>query len=215
MEFEVLDLGLVYYKNVIKDPQRVIDLAEDIAARVEAGEHGNQGAQADGWDAWWDEHMPKPFNYRKPIFRLEDISPECYYKYEMSEIANAVFGGLDKAFEHYCSIYPFASNNIKSEELGSTLLRYDGGGHLPPHQDHGISSRVLSAVIYLNDNYDGGEIEFRQSNVKIKPEAGSIVFFPSNFLYVHEVFEVSNGSRYAIPHWYHNMKKPIMSNGQE
>jgi hypothetical protein len=215
VDFKVLDLGLVYYTNVMDNPQKVIDLAEDVARRVEAKEHGAQTAQADGWEPWWDEHMPKPFNYRKNIFRSRDISPECYYKDEMMELGDTVFGALDRAFEHYCSIYPFAKNNIKSEELGSTLLRYDGGGHLPPHQDHGISSRVLSAVMYLNDNYDGGEIEFRQSGVKIKPEAGSIVFFPSNFLYVHEVFEVTDGSRYAMPHWYHNMAKPIMSNGQE
>lgn len=215
MEFQILDLGLVYYKNVIPNPEHVIDLIENVAKRMENGEHGDNLVQVDTWTPWWDDHMPEPFNYRKNIFRPEDVSDNCYYKDELREIGKEIFDALDKAFDHYCTIYPFAKNNIKSEELGSMVLRYDGGGHLPPHQDHGVSSRVLSVVTYLNDNYDGGEIEFRQSNVKIKPEAGSIVFFPSNFLYIHEVFPVRNGSRYAIPHWYHNMAKPILSNGQE
>ena len=215
MEFEILDLGLVYYKNVIDNPSRVIELSEKIGNGVASGEHGDNNIQADGWDPWWDNHMEKPFNYRKAIFREKDVSNDSYYSDDLKEIGRLVFDGLDKAFDHYCSLYPFARNNIKTEEVGSVVLRYDGGGHLPPHQDHGISSRVLSVVTYLNDNYDGGEIEFKHSNVKIKPEAGSIIFFPSNFLYVHEVYPVTNGSRYAIPHWYHNMNPPVMSNGQE
>ena len=78
-----------------------------------------------------------------------------------------------------------------------------------------MSSRLISTVSYLNDNYVGGEIEFRQSNVRIKPEAGSIVFFPSNFLYVHEIMPVTDGTRYAMPHWYHHLKTPRMSDGTE
>jgi Rps23 Pro-64 3,4-dihydroxylase Tpa1-like proline 4-hydroxylase len=93
------------------------------------------------------------------------------------------------------------------------LLKYEKSGHLPAHSDQGISSRVLSTVIYLNDNYSGGEIEFKHSQVKIKPKAGSIIFFPSNFLYVHEVYPITDGVRYSLPHWYHNMKNIINSNG--
>ena len=39
-------------------------------------------------------------------------------------------------------------------------------------------------TIYLNDDYDGGEITFTSvgdGGITIKPEAGSAVFFPSNF----------------------------------
>jgi predicted 2-oxoglutarate/Fe(II)-dependent dioxygenase YbiX len=63
----------------------------------------------------------------------------------------------------------------------------------------------LSVLLYLNDDYEGGEIEFRQSGLKFKPEAGSVLFFPSNFLYVHEVYPVTRGPRYALPNWYHNV----------
>lgn len=216
MEFEVLDLGLVYYKNVFSNPQEVIDKLESMMNRIANKEHGDNDIQAEDWEPWWDSHMDKPFNYRRPIFRSDLVSPDGYYHKELSEIGNLIYGGLDAAFEHYATeIYPFAKNNIKSEEYGDAILKYTDSGHLPAHHDHGVSSRVLSVVMYLNDDYDGGEIEFRQSNVKIKPEAGSIIFFPSNFLYIHEVMKVSNGTRYALPHWYHNMKTPIMSDGSE
>jgi predicted 2-oxoglutarate/Fe(II)-dependent dioxygenase YbiX len=69
--------------------------------------------------------------------------------------------------------------------------------------------------MYLNNDYQGGEIEFVNSGVKLKPEAGSIIFFPSNFLYVHEVYPIESGFRYSMPHWYHNTKKMLDSNGDE
>jgi predicted 2-oxoglutarate/Fe(II)-dependent dioxygenase YbiX len=67
-------------------------------------------------------------------------------------------------------------------------------------------------LLYLNDDYVGGEITFRQSKVTIKPSAGSIVFFPSNFLYVHEVDSVLKGPRYALPTWFHNVPSHMIRN---
>lgn len=216
MKHQILDLGLVYYTDVFDNHKELVSKIESLMDRISRGEHGNNLIQAEDWQPWWDSHMDKPFNYRRPIFRKESVSPDGHYAKELLEISEIVYTALDKAFNHYSSeIYPFAKNNIKSEEFGDGILKYVDSGHLPAHHDHGISSRVLSTVIYLNDDYDGGEIEFQQSGVRIKPEAGSIIFFPSNFLYIHEVMPVSNGTRYAIPHWYHNMEKPILSNGSE
>jgi predicted 2-oxoglutarate/Fe(II)-dependent dioxygenase YbiX len=96
-----------------------------------------------------------------------------------------------------------------------SILKYSKSGYLPPHQDQGVSSRVLSTVGYLNDNYDGGEINFPYVGVTIKPESGSVIFFPSNFVYVHEVRPMANGVRYAVPQWYHSLKDPRQSNGDE
>lgn len=215
MDYRVLDLGLVYYKNVIQDPQLLIDAIEDLNVRFLANEHLNDARTVvRDWTPWSYGEMI--FNYQKFFPEAKDISDTDYYGKEMKHIANVLYGSLDKAFAHYSQqLYPFAGKNIKTREQSIHLLKYGIGGHLPAHQDQGISSRVLSTVMYLNDDYLGGEIEFRQSGVKIKPEAGSIIFFPSNFLYVHEVYPITEGFRYSMPHWYHNMYNPINSNGNE
>lgn len=217
IDFEVKDLGLVYYKSIIPDSEYIAELAEKLAVRVEAGEHGAANTRMQGWNPWKEEHLPKPFNYKFYIFRHDQIPGDDYYRKELLEIADSLYGSLDRAFEHYCTLYPFATNSVKSEEPADGILKYEASdqGHLPRHQDLGNSSRLISTVSYLNDNYDGGEIEFAQSNTRIKPEAGSIVFFPSNFLYVHEVMPVTNGTRYSMPHWYHHLKDPRMSDGNE
>lgn len=214
IDYEILDLGLVYYKNVIPDPQFIIDTVNDVDRRFMAGEHGDNPTDVQPWHPWTYEHLH--FNDQKFFPESKDVSPDDYYRKEMVAVADMLYSSLDRAFDHYSTqIYPFARKNIKNREESIHLLRYGQTGHLPAHQDQGVSSRVLSTVMYLNDDYEGGEIEFRHSNVKLKPKAGSIIFFPSNFLYIHEVYPVTNGYRYSMPHWYHNMKEMIHSTGDE
>ena len=58
---------------------------------------------------------------------------------------------------------------------------------------------ILSFVGLLNDNYKGGEFMCR--NKKIKLKRGDILMFPSNFMYPHEVKEVTKGIRYSFVGW--------------
>jgi len=216
VQFEVLDLGLVYYKNIIPNTDKVVELVKNLSDKFNRKEHGDQWTMVTDWEPWWDEHMPKPFNHKFFIWRHKDISDHDFYRDDLIEIADALYGSLDEALEHYMVLYPWARTSVKSEEPMDGVLRYDeDGGHLPAHQDLGISSRLISTVSYLNDDYDGGEIEFQHSNVRIKPEAGSIVFFPSNFLYIHEIMPITKGTRYSMPHWYHHLANPRMSDGTE
>lgn len=214
MQYEVLDLGLVYYKNIISNPDRIIDLIENVEKRFLANEHGKSKTIVSSWKPW--TYGDLNFCLQKFFPESKNVSENDPYSKEMRLIADSLYLPLQKALDHYSKIlYPFAAKNIKSRENSIHLLKYASGGHLPAHSDQGISTRVLSSVIYLNDNYDGGEIEFVQSGIKIKPEAGSIIFFPSNFLYIHEVHEIVNGYRYSMPHWYHNSVHKVNSDGRE
>jgi hypothetical protein len=214
MKYDILDLGLVYYKDAIKNPDELINLIENVDKRFLENEHKDQNTFVKAWTPW--KYGDTVFNMQKFFPEENDISNNDYYSVDMKKIANILYGSLEKTFNHYSKeIYPFAENNIKSREHSIHLLKYGTGGHLPAHQDQGVSTRVLSSVMYLNDDYDGGEIEFINSGVKLKPEAGSIIFFPSNFLYIHEVHPIKSGFRYSMPHWYHNTKQMLDSNGDE
>ena len=59
----------------------------------------------------------------------------------------------------------------------------------------------LSLIVYLNDDFEGGELFFPQHNLTIKPEAGMMVAFPGNLYFIHEVKEVISGSRKTISLW--------------
>lgn len=82
------------------------------------------------------------------------------------------------------------------------LLKYSGGQEYKAHYDGGSTTgRCISAICYLNDNYEGGELEFPNFGIKIKPEPGMLILFPSNFAYSHVAHPVTNGTKYAIVTW--------------
>ena len=85
---------------------------------------------------------------------------------------------------------------------GYNVLRYDEGEEYKIHYDSPTSmGRVMSAVCYLNDDIEGGELEFPYFGVKIKPEKGMLLLFPSNFAYAHISHPVTKGSKYALVTW--------------
>lgn len=59
---------------------------------------------------------------------------------------------------------------------------------------------ILSIVGALNDDYEGGDLVFWDSE-KISLKAGQIMVFPSNFMYPHEVKSVTKGVRYSYVSW--------------
>lgn len=216
-DYEILDIGMVYYKDIVENPAQLIIDIEALDKKYLEEKQYNTSVQP--WVPWKnDGGNRETFCLQKFIPQVKDISKDDIYRDEQINISSQLFGALDKTLKHYSTqLYPWAEKNIKSREQTMHLLRYDQSGHLPAHQDQGVSSRVLSVLLYLNDDYEGGELEFRHSGIKLKPEAGSVLFFPSNFLYVHEVYPVTKGPRYALPNWYHNIPfhEKRNSTGQE
>lgn len=221
IDYEVLDLGLVYYKNIVKNTEQIIKNIEDLDERfLNSDDQTKSRTVVEKWLPWVNESSKTKeiFCWQKFIPTMPQILDEDAFRDEQRNISSRIHGAIDQALFHYSTkLYPFASRNIKAKEQTTNLLRYDKTGHLPPHQDQGVSTRVLSVLLYLNDDYAGGEITFRQSNITIKPQAGSVLFFPSNFLYIHEVAPVLKGPRYAVPTWFHNVPSDMIrsSTGQE
>ncbi len=86
------------------------------------------------------------------------------------------------------------------------LLRYKKGGKYEVHTDHFTSSvRHLSVIMNLNEEYEGGELIFtdqKENEIKrCKLGKGSVIFFPSNFMYPHKIAPIKKGTRYSIVAW--------------
>lgn len=89
------------------------------------------------------------------------------------------------------------------------VLKYSQNDHFTDHADDGPRfNRTVSITAYLNDNYEGGEIEFRHFGLSYKPEQGDVLVFPSNYVYVHKVVPVKKGIRYALVNWFRHPTIP-------
>ena len=83
------------------------------------------------------------------------------------------------------------------------FMRYDAGDYFGVHKDEDPNyDRTLSVVAYLNDGYGGGEIEFPDFSLTIKPTSGDVLLFPSCFSYRHAVRRVTSGARYVVVNWF-------------
>lgn len=82
------------------------------------------------------------------------------------------------------------------------MLKYSTGQEYKAHYDgETITGRSVSAIVYLNDEYDGGEVEFVNFGIKIKPKPGMLLLFPSNYAYRHIAHPVISGTKYALVTW--------------
>lgn len=96
------------------------------------------------------------------------------------------------------------------------LLRYDIGDYYHEHNDSEtykdgnltrIVPRDISILIYLSEEYEGGELEFCDLQVKIKPKKGMLIAFPSYLEFTHRVHPITSGSRYNIVSWIETEKR--------
>ena len=102
---------------------------------------------------------------------------------------------------------PYAKRNQIDQMYNENynVLRYRTGQEYHAHCDGSTGSgRAVSAICYLNDDYKGGEIEFPNFGVKIKPEPGMLLLFPSSYPYKHTAHPVTEGTKYAIVTWIHD-----------
>jgi predicted 2-oxoglutarate/Fe(II)-dependent dioxygenase YbiX len=111
-------------------------------------------------------------------------------------------------------INPFYGIEISESEMPQ-MLSYGIGGHYKPHIDaeslwrtpdgemiwKKSIDRDLSIVMFLNDDFEGGDFVFPELKVRVRPEPGMMVCFPSNHYYRHGVEPVTKGKRYSIVCW--------------
>jgi predicted 2-oxoglutarate/Fe(II)-dependent dioxygenase YbiX len=116
---------------------------------------------------------------------------------------NLIKKEIERLFFHYKIKFPKLHNSMISQ---IDLLKYEVDGKYEVHVDQCTGAlRHLSVIINLNDNYEGGDLIFTdQKNKEIKRlklGKGSVVFFPSNFMYPHKIEPITKGTRYSIVSW--------------
>ncbi len=120
---------------------------------------------------------------------------------------------------------PLCTQRFFPETVALTVL--DVGGFHARHADNSRQDetgawvpnhspkRTLSALLYLNSDFDGGEIVLDQQGLVVKPETGMLLAFPSGPGFPHEVRPVTRGRRYSMPMWFTSdprnalMREPI------
>ena len=110
---------------------------------------------------------------------------------------------IERIYTFYKAKFP----KMESSKINQIdLLKYKTGGKYEIHTDHFTNSpRHLSLIINLNDNYKGGDLIFTDQKEKeikrFQLKKGTVIFFPSNFMYPHGITPIVKGTRYSIVAW--------------
>lgn len=91
------------------------------------------------------------------------------------------------------------------------LLRYSPGQEYRPHFDFvkgAENRRLMTALIYLNEDYEGGETEFVRTGLKVKGHTGDVILFHNdggdggpNPLSEHAGLPITKGVKYLATRW--------------
>ena len=90
---------------------------------------------------------------------------------------------------------------VSLAEQRTQLMRYREGEYFGVHTDAPFVAQdgaitKLSLVLYLNDDYAGGETIFPDLGLEVRPEVGKILLFPPDLSHMSK--PISRGMKYII-----------------
>jgi len=145
--------------------------------------------------------------YLKPIRLNEEGTEESYV---VQDLINRIENSISNQFG-------FKNNQIELDRMNYQILQK--GESLGWHTDayggvEGYTNTYYSALLYLTDDYDGGEIVFYNDNsgskkdsVSYKPTAGTLIYFKGDENHPHSVNEVLDGERSNIILFYKHIEE--------
>lgn len=189
-----LHKDILYYENVIKNVDTLIDRIEKSDLLINKDDEEKYLITT--WKPWssGDGYI---FGHQKMVnnnIKTEYYSPSYPdLSSILVDIENAIIDcSSDYSKQLNVDIGSLAPISISKYETGATM-----GKHVDSYDENGIET--ISVVAYINDDYTGGEIEFPEQNIKIKPSAGSVIIFPSKQPYFHISHTIESGKKYISP----------------
>ena len=96
------------------------------------------------------------------------------------------------------------------------IVRWRENDEMTPHADNIEQDNVtpnaspwrsFGGVIYLNSDFDGGEIYYPRLGIEVMPKPGMVVLHPADWKYTHGVKKITQGKRYTISCFFTYEKK--------
>lgn len=97
----------------------------------------------------------------------------------------------------------FFNKKLRIDNLNMTL--WNVNNEMLPHSDYGANNefpqREYASLIYINDNYEGGELYIPDLNFELKPQKGQLITFQGG-KYKHGVKKITSGYRITSICWF-------------
>ena len=197
---------IVYFRGVIEDIDLLIEKIESVSSIA-----------ISPWEIWSagddSSHAYGEVKYMSKQLIGSETNPKN--KADSEYIINTLINKMSDCAKTYAEIYEIENSSLEyaiaALNMAGTkygINKYYENMYMGPHVDWNEmnSDITYTIVVYLNDNYEEGELFFvdPEINLKIKPTKGSIVMFPSVEPYVHQSCNIPSGRKMLITHHWKN-----------
>lgn len=184
-----------YFKNVVSYPQELLEFINEI------DEDNRSHSIITKWNDWTASNDDSFIYGKNKVILSDNIKNKIdggRLDQKILYIKNSIEMAFDMCLNQYLSNHNLDRDmyNLMMSEM--PIRKWTGPG-MGPHCDSydGDSDLAFSMICYLNNDYDGGEIEFPNHNISIKPEPGSLLIFPGQEPFLHKVNNIRSGERYT------------------
>jgi hypothetical protein len=219
--YKLID-GAILYQNVLKDTEEILSFFKE-AELYQVDRYlmkkfenwGNSGVMTEidstsshGFSSGYFDSSDQEQVKQKLIFeKLDDaykfVKKDFMIKYGKKDIWPSHYKKVDLFNECENTRIAFLkydvelANKAESQRFNFTAFHSD---FFEQDMDTPGYKLIFTVMIYLNNDYEGGEICFWDGEkiVGYKPQPGDIVAFPSCEPFYHGVLNISNSDRYAI-----------------
>lgn len=144
-------------------------------------------------------------NKRAKLSRDVEISRFSMFQEHLVELNKHMQSAYEKYVEKYWVVNELMAHHETTAWQIQKYSAEERGAYFNFHHEAGnrnSMNRVMTYLIYLNDIDEGGETEFLYQGLRVKPEAGKIVYFPAYFTHVHRGNPVLSGQdKYILTGW--------------
>ena len=136
------------------------------------------------------------------------------YAIDMQDMTSTMKGEplltLNQTLQNSLNEYTRVFGHLKSVPLYSCVQKVQmtpagGGYHVWHDENSGLqhSNRCLVWMIYLNDDFEGGETEFLYYKKRIKAEKGKLLIWPAGMTHAHRGGLVLEKTKYIVTGWFY------------
>lgn len=200
LEHEILDPEIIYFPYAIPNPDLLVEFIEETENDPQIQD------VIPKWDTWTSSNNPEhQYGHQKRLIYQNLDLLDTNTKRRAAYIMNSIHSQMMTTAQCFAQIKNLEDQLVVLDMFA--INRYHKGAELGDHVDQsdGDTNLRYSLVAYLNDDYEGGELEFKNHNIKFRPKAGSIIIFPSYQPYLHHSHEIISGHKYMCPgFWVYN-----------
>lgn len=91
-----------------------------------------------------------------------------------------------------------SSIHAQKWEVGSSANPHSDNSDFDGNPTEGFDNLKYVGILYLNNDYEGGDLFFPEHGISIHPNSGSMYIFSGGVENIHGVTEITSGTRYSI-----------------